>query len=181
MKMYKVSQKHLREAVSILTDLIEEKKIFLGRNPGEVIEVYPKVVGYLNREGDNRIYVEGLGVTLLAFLMQETAAIQECADHIQCKRCTKESECSESFSQGIPDRAYGHSWSDKKLRKEAEDVLRFLRRKYPDLYIPEYEAGDRDLSWVDLLVDVSAYGDFWPTIGIVLPEGDCKDFCEGFE
>ena len=174
--MYKVSQKHLREAVHSLLHLIEaNKKINLG--DGDVLEVYPMVVAY-RRDEDSRIYVEGPGVSLLAFLTQKTQAAQP--DRTQCEGCSTRYLCKTSSVQGLKHEgyltSYGSNIRENTVQREAvADILEYMRGRYPEVYIPHYTTAF-GLSWIDVVLDLKHSGDFWLSAGLVGSEHDCEQF-----
>jgi len=126
----------------------------------EAAEAYPQI-GFL---AEDEIY--GSGITLLAFLIQESDSVA-CQQNIRCGDCEKDCDCEKTPGTEIS------FWGN--TRESALDYLQFLRTKYPDLYIPGYKAEETGLDWADFLIHLNAV-DFFPRIGTVGLKEACPDF-----
>ena len=170
--MYEVENYHMRRAVNDLRQVIEDKNLF--KHYADPKEVYPGVTASNLEDSFEHLEIRGFGVSLLAFLMQESMRSRR---GTECNSCAKQKVCRGAFAYGFLDEVHWGSFiPDRIKRKQVEDILQFLARRYPELYIPQYET-ELGLSWIDLLIDIAADGDgFYPRIGVAQPKDDCKDF-----
>ena len=175
--MRTVSRDSMLRAMSILRDIIpgnidfeqipEQFRHYVG------FEMYPQIF-YSHDEKVAHRRLEGSGVSLFAFLLEESAKTRT---RSLCVDCTKRFCCElELPTTSMPalDTDDGNDYGASDYRDQALDYLQFLRTKYPDVYIPLYSViGDDGIErdWADLLIHIEML-----KIGIVAVDYECADF-----
>lgn len=180
--MYEVAHSYTMKAVGYLKELSSIRKVFEDKETSTSVEIYPEIMGYLDGglRADPSIQfldIYGPGVNVLAFLMQEGVSNSGIGVS-NCGKCEKQPNCRLAHAGWIQDGSHRYISSERVLREKAEDFLQFLRTKYPMLYIPKYRTEETELSWVDLLVDLSREMEIWLFSGTVKPDNPCRAFVQ---
>lgn len=164
--MIKVNEEYASRALYYLRLCLKKRKVEFP-NSNAVVEVYPQINIVVEDEDNPLRIIEGSGVTLLAYLMQESQNDEP--KKARCSLCAKECNCDTLLGGGIC--LYANGKKDQTL-----DYLQFLRKKYPDIYIPNYKAAGTGFDWADLLIHMDVDGGFNPCIGMIDVDNRCPDF-----
>lgn len=162
--MKKVEEKYVAKALKYLRLSLKKRVEF--PNSSAIVEVYPQILVVIEDADHPLRTIEGSGVTLLAYLLQES---QNDRGKARCSICSKECDCEKAFGGGI-------CFFANSKRDPALDYLQFLRQKYPDIYIPSYKAADTGFDWADLLIHMDLDEGFTPRVGTIDVDNSCAEF-----